>query len=116
MKQNDIEILPTLKITRLENLFEVYTDNNDRYFYNLLKTIHFDEKSTPQNIYKYYTVMNGDTYTYISYKTYSTIDLWWLVCAFNNIKDPTKMPEPGTQLKILFSEYVSNILTAIKNR
>lgn len=115
-KQNDIEELPPLKITRLENLFNIYLDEKNRFFYNLLRTVYFDEQSIPPEIYKYYTVMNGDTYTFISYKVYGTIDLWWLVCSLNNINNPTQIPEPGTRLKILFTDYLSNILTAVKNK
>jgi hypothetical protein len=42
------------------------------------------------------------------------MDLWWLVCEYNQIKDPTKMPEVGTTLKLLKSEYVSPVLKQLK--
>lgn len=112
MKQTDISDLPLLASTRLERLFNIHKDSNGVYFYNLLNTINFSEDMSP-DIYENYTVQGGDTYAYISYKKYKTIDLWWLICTFNNIQNSTIMPQPGTQLKILNKDLINNILNAI---
>ena len=116
MKQNSISSLPKLESSRLENLFNVYLDaNTNTYFYNLLNTVNFKAESMSPSIYEIYTVVDGDSYNFISYKYYGTINLWWLICSFNGIQNPTKLPEAGTYLRILNREYVVNILTGINN-
>lgn len=113
MKQNNITSLPNLEITRYERLFDVYEDENSIYFYNILKTINFYQENLAPEIYTVYTTLPGDSYPLISYKKYQTINLWWLVCAFNSIQNPTKLPSPGTKLKILNVELINNILNNI---
>ena len=113
MKQNTVADLPSLNITRYERLFDIYEDKNNIYYYNILKTINFDQSNMSPDIYTIYTTTAGDSYPLISYKKYQTIDLWWLICSFNNISDPTKLPEPGTQLKVLGVELINNILNNI---
>lgn len=113
MKQNTIDLLPELEITRYERLFDVYEDKNKLYFYNLLKTINFSQDNLSPEVYTLYTVQPGDSYPYISYKKYNTINLWWLVCSFNDIQDPTSLPAPGKQIKILNVELINNVLNNI---
>jgi hypothetical protein len=113
MKQNTISTLPSLDITRYERLFDVYEDTDGLYYYNLLQTVNFNQTNLDPSIYSIYTVLPGDSFPFISYKLYKTINLWWLVCSFNNIHDPTKLPVPSTQLKILNIEFVNNILNNI---
>lgn len=114
MKQKDIPDLPILDSTRLERLFNVYQTDNGVYFYNLLNTINFINTSTiDPSIYFSYTIVPGDTYTLISYKHYKTIDLWWLICSFNEIQNPVLSPIAGIQLKILYPELINNILLSL---
>ena len=116
MKQNQITDLPALESSRYENLFNVYKDSDTRsYFYNILSTINFNTDNMSPAIYELYSVEAGDSYPYISYKQYGTINLWWLICAFNNIQDPTQLPSQGTYLKIVHREHVVNILTHVNN-
>lgn len=116
MKQNNITDLPQLESSRYENIFNVYKDSStDVYYYNILTTVNFDTANMSPSVYEMYTVEAGDSYTYISYKHYGTINLWWLVCSFNSIHNPTQLPTPGTSLKILNREHVVNILTRINN-
>ena len=44
------------------------------------------------------------------------MDLWWLVCAYNQIKNAVKMPEPGTQIKLLKANYVSTIISELNKQ
>ena len=113
MKQNAISDLPQLDITRYERLFNVYEDSNGMYFYNILGTVNFDNTNLNPEIYTTYTVLPGDSYPLISYKFYKTINLWWVICSFNNIDNPTKLPTPTTQLKILNVELVNTVLNTI---
>jgi hypothetical protein len=108
MKQNNISDLPKLSsLYRYENFFNVYTDNsnNDAYFYNLLRGINIFPANDSSLEEDYITKYN-DTWYLISYHYYGTTDLWWLVCEYNQIKNPTQMPEVGTKIKLLKSSYV----------
>jgi len=113
MKQNSIQELPKLLHTRLEQLFDVYQTDSGEYFYNILNTVNFNTDNIAPYVYYQHTVMRGETYTVISHKYYNTINLWWLICSFNGIDDPTSLPVPGTVLNILFAKHVPNVLTQI---
>lgn len=113
MKHNEINDLSPLESTRLENFFNIYQENNGEYYYNISNTINFDSDNIAEFAFDWYTVMTGDTYTFISYKHYNTINLWWLICSLNNINNPTSLPEPGSRIKILKTSYVNDVLTRI---
>ena len=113
MKQNNISELPRLEHSNLQRLFNVYQTDNGEYFYNILNTVNFNTDDMATYMYFTHKVVHNEPYTIISYKHYKTIHLWWLVAAFNGIQDPTQFPEPGSELKILSPEYISNILTRI---
>lgn len=111
MKQNQISTLPTLRTEHLENIFNIHLDenNNNAYFYNLLQTVEIPQH-LPKAYYKEYMVTYEDTWPFISYKTYGTPNLWWIIVSANNIVNPTKLPTPGSTIKILRTEIVQNIL------
>ena len=115
MKQNEIKDKSIKKLDpqHLENLFNVYTDDNGQYFYNILKTVNFPEDIDP-TIYSEYTTLPKDTWPLIAWKSYGDVRLWWVVCAVNNIVDPVGQPVVGTTLKILGGDIVRDILTQIK--
>jgi hypothetical protein len=46
----------------------------------------------------------------ISFKYYGTPFLWWVIPAFNNIINPFEGLTPGTNLKILKSDYIYSLL------
>jgi hypothetical protein len=112
MYQNNISDLPRLKQTNIENIFNVYTDENDRYYYNILQTVVIP-KNLPDGYYIEYIVKYGDTWPFISYKNYATPNLWWVVLDTNNILDATVIPSPGSTLKILKIDFVNSILNQI---
>ena len=115
MKQNSFTDLPTLSLYRYENFFNIYTDNNLNKFYNILKSIEvFPSDNTDAEVIYYTTYI--DTWHLISYKVYNTMDLWWLICTYNQIQNPVTRPEPGTKLKILKSEYVSVVLSELNKQ
>lgn len=115
MYQNKIKDLPKLNIENLENIFQVYTDENDYYYYNLLQTINIPQ-NLPPGYFDNYTVKYNDTWPVISYKAYKTPNLWWLIVSVNNILDPTKQPEQGTVIRILKTSLARNILTEMTNQ
>lgn len=67
------------------NLFNII-DLNEKSYFNISKTIYFDK--VDKDRYDYYKINEGDNWTYISYKMYGTVKLWWLICKFNNIQNP----------------------------
>ncbi len=99
MYQNDIEELPSLKDERYENIFKVFQDKDNRYFYNLLETISFPDK-LPDGVFDLYTIQPNDTLPFISYKIFKSIHIWWVICLANNIQNPVLPLEPGSTLKI----------------
>ena len=113
LKQNNIADLNNLDQFRYENIFNVYQNGSNQYFYNLLRKINF-----PDNMDEtYYTtyIVSSDylPYTYISYKVYGTIYLWWLICAFNHITNPVQFPPANTTLKILKPEYARSVIQSL---
>jgi hypothetical protein len=114
-KQNNIPELPPLTTYRLENLFKVYKDSTEKYFYNILNTVNIPTDINSAYYTTYTVPANNTPWTYISYILYGTPELWWLVCATNDIKNPINFPVAGTQLKVLVPAVVSNILSTIKS-
>ena len=110
--QNEYSDLPKLSIYRYENFFNIYEESNKTKFYNLLKSINIIPANDSSAESEYYTKPN-DTWVYISYQFYKTTDLWWLICEYNQIKDPTKMPNVGTKIKILNKELVWPIISEL---
>jgi len=101
---------------RFENFFKVFTDNDyDWSFYNILKNISIFPADDP-SVEDDYIIRPGDTWVYISYKYYNTMDLYWLVMEYNNIRNPTKFPEVGTKIKLLNASYVYPVLTELKKQ
>lgn len=102
-----------LSLYRFENFFKVFQDDIEgNLFYNILKNVSiFPANDT--SIEDEYIVRPHDTWVYISYKQYNTIDLWWLVCEYNQIQNPTDFPEPGTKIKLLKSNYVHAVISEL---
>jgi hypothetical protein len=115
MYQNKIKELPKLNIDNLENIFQVYTDNNNRYYYNLLQTVNIPQ-NLPPGYFDIYIVKYNDTWPLVSYNVYETPNLWWIIVSVNNISNPTIQPIQGTTLKVLKPSLVRNVLTEIKTQ
>lgn len=112
MKQNQINDLPKLDIENLENMFNVYMDQDGMYFYNLLQTVVFPQ-NLPLNLFTSYAIGYGDSWPFISFKTLNTPNLWWIILLANNIQDPTKLPANGTVIKIPRMDVVKEVLSQI---
>jgi len=115
MLQSFIRELPKLEDTNIENIFQVHQDENENYFYNLLQTVHIPQ-NLPESYYTIYDVSPIDTWPLISYNVYNDTKLWWLIALTNNISNVTAPLKPGTQLKILKTSIVSEILTELLTR
>lgn len=113
MKANDIpNIQHEISFANFENLFNVYKTEDDKFFYNLLKTVNVPEELDPE-YYEDYVVKFGDMWPTIAYKFYGNVVLWWLVCTANQIQDPSGTPEVGKKLKIIKREFVTEILNKL---
>ena len=109
IKQHDISDLPRLNTENLERIFSVNTDEQNRYYYNLLETVHVPD-NLPDSLFIRYTVAYGDTWPFISYKVYDSPNAWWLILQANNIINPTIQPVPGTELRCYNNRVASEIL------
>jgi hypothetical protein len=115
MKQSEFTDLPKLSLYRYENFFNIYTDNDENRFYNLLRSINiFPANDT--SVEDDYSVKLNDTWLLISYKYYGTIYLWWLVCEYNRVDNPTIQPTHGTVIKLLKPEYVWSVISNLNTQ
>jgi LysM repeat protein len=112
MDQNQITDLPLLNQENYENIFNVYKDENNRYYYNLLQSVVIPS-NLPESFFTKYTVVYGDTLPYVSYKTLGDIHLWWVIANINKIIDPTKQLMPNDVLKIPTPSVLRSILNQI---
>ena len=112
MNQNSIQALPNLPQSRYENIFNVYQDSSNYYFYNLLQTVVLPD-TLPAGYFISYNVEPGDTLPLISFKMYKRIDLWWVIASFNKIDNPTIALEPPLKLNIPNIDVIRTILSQI---
>lgn len=111
MKTNDIpRVQYKISTANFENVLDVFTDTDGQYFYNLLKTLNVPEDLDP-DYYDIHIVKYGDMWPTIAYKYYGNVVLWWLVCATNQIQDPSTNPLVGSSIKIIKPHYVTKILS-----
>jgi hypothetical protein len=113
--RTDYPDLKTLSIYSYENFLNVYEDPDGTRFYNLLRSINIFPANN-SSVEDVYTVGHNDTWLYISYKYYNTLNLWWLVCEYNQIKDPIIMPEAGSTIKLLKPEVVWPIIAELNRQ
>jgi len=112
IQQNSIPGLPQLSEYKYENIFNMYQLDDGTYFYNINRTVTIPD-DIDKNAY-YTTVVNGRSpWTTISYRAYGTMDLWWLIVILNKIKNP--LVPPSGKIKILRPEYITSVITEIKN-
>jgi len=112
-RQNTIEGLQSLKNIRYENIFRLYKNDSEKYYYNLLQSIFLPQNLNPDLLF-YQQINQKMPWTIISFNAYKTIDLWWLICLTNQIYNPVKFPDTGTIIKIIKPQYVSNIISEIR--
>ena len=121
MKQFEIEeISERLRSESLANLFNVYdeSDLGDNFkTYSINRTVNFSGVNSPSpSLVDKYIIGLSDSWTSISYKFYGVEDLWWLVCKINGVIDPTTSPIEGEEINILKKQYVTSILSQVKEK
>lgn len=113
MKISDLDVNKDyLLITDLENIFNIYKDNKENYFYNLNSTIYFNIPDEKLNKYICSYEMH---WPLISYKLYETTRLAWFLMKLNNVqaKDVFKTKQPGDIIRYLEKQTVINIITKL---
>jgi nucleoid-associated protein YgaU len=113
MKHNQISDLSRISRENLENIFNVYKEDGGFYFYNLLQTVVFPS-DLPESVFNKYVIRNQDTWPFISYKAYNNTNLWWLILLANDIIDATKIPKPGTTIRVPNAAIVREVLSQIE--
>lgn len=97
------------------NIFDV-VNRGERSYFNLCRGIRFNHvDKMDESKYSNYVVVESDSWTTISYRFYHTVELWWLICKFNNIKNPFKELIPGTVIKIPSDEVKDIILSVLSS-
>jgi hypothetical protein len=104
----------------MANLFHVYFDGkeleNNSLTYNINRTLRFQNiDKTPPNYFEDYIVRRNDTWLLISYNTYGTTKLWWLLCKINNVTSPIDDPEVGSTVKLLNSQFIPDVLKELRS-
>jgi len=109
LKDTTISLLPYIEANKSDNIsldFSHYQPINIK-LKNLFsqKKLVEDFKSRGTSFSRYY-VKSNEMPEDVSNRFYGTIDYWWIVCLFNNIKDPLKQwPKTEEQIIYLVNEY-----------
>lgn len=117
MRQFDIRNSGVLNSSSLDlaNLFNIYSSIDGNLYFNINRTVVVKGGDNPlAGVYNQYMVNEGDQWTTISFKFYNTIELWWVICKFNSIHDPTIDPIPGEIIKIPTENVLMTIVNGIK--
>jgi hypothetical protein len=99
-----------------ENFLRLYLTKDNQFYFNILSTqIFIDGELNPTT---YYTIRVNKRvpWTTLSYNEYRNMNLWWLIMIVNKIRNPLNYPEPGTELKILYPNYVRFVIDKITEK
>lgn len=116
ISENKREEVIKFSPTDFANFFNI-GQNGKQYEFIFNKTLHIDNiDNMSSDLYTLYTIRYKDNWPIISYKVYGYTSLWWVIMKANNFNDATKLPEVGTNIKILKIEVVENILQSLRQR
>ena len=101
-----------LKVTDIENMFNVHVDRKDNYVFNLNETIYVN---VPLDSTKIYIPDHPQFWALISYELYQTTRLDWLLMKLNGIdcKEIFIPVKAGQPIVYLEKNDVRNILDAL---
>jgi hypothetical protein len=114
MKKVDI---PELKSSmyKYENYFNVYEQEDGKRFFNILRNLSIFPATNSQ-VEEEYIVRSQDTWYSIAYHYYGSVNLWWIVCLYNQVINPLAPLNPDTNLKLLKTEYVGLVLSELQKQ
>ena len=110
---NEVTEIGDLPSSAYEAIFNMYKDQGEFFAYNILKTVQFP-RDMDEDLFYYALITGNHTWAKLSFDHYGTIQLWWLICLTNKIMNPVLLPEPGTTIKVLKAQYVSEVMDQIK--
>jgi hypothetical protein len=67
-------------------------------------------------VYQLYEVDSQIALTSLSHKLYGSQHLWWLIMILNNLKNPVKLIESGSIIKIIKSDYLDLVFDSLQNK
>jgi hypothetical protein len=111
--QTSITGLPDLGRNRYENIFKLYLNEADQFYYNLNKSVSFPAE-IDEKFLSYFSLDREVPWTIISYNIYGTIFLWWTITELNRISNPVILPPTGTVIKYIKPGYIDEILSQIQ--
>lgn len=117
MNISDLDLDETksyLKITDLDNFFDVFIDARNNTVFDINKTLYIDVDRSKLPDFIVDTPMH---WTLISYKIYGTTRLAWLLWKLNNVgvKAIFEALQPGDKVKYLPKTYVDSIVASIND-
>ena len=117
--QNNIAALSKLKLENYERIFKLFditSNNNTHYVYNILKKIEFPAVIATEFTDTYKTPVNLPL-TIISHNVYANISLWWVLYLLNKSEIGTNIfvVPGGTTLKYIKPQYLETIFAEITN-
>lgn len=113
-KSNEVISADYLKVTDLDNFFNIYRDGRGRYYYNLNSSVYFDIAPSAM---KQYICDYDMHWPLISYKLYGTARLAWLLMQVNNVgqKDLFEIKPAGTIVNYIDKTEAQNIVKVIND-
>ena len=109
-------VFRNLPVTSLLRAFAVMEDEEKVRFLNIFRSfIIGDSVRTNAYMFQYYQVEEEEFLDDISYKSYGTPSLWWMIAEFNEITNPFEALEEGESLKILSGDYLYSIFDNLQD-
>ena len=90
------------------------TKYNGTTIINIFNKIDLSEVRTNLNYYDTYKLTNSARWDLISVKFYSRTEYWWLLAAFNGVKDPFAYLKENEEIKIIKAEAIPTMLLQLK--
>jgi hypothetical protein len=81
---------------------------------NIFNKIDLSDINTNINFYDDYSLTNSARWDLISTKFYGSPNLWWLLAAFNGVKDPFQYLKENERIKIIKAEAIPSLLLKLK--
>ena len=101
-----------LKVTDLENFFEIYELRDGRYSYNLNETVYVD---ADESLLREYVCDRVMQWPLVSHRIYGTTRLAWLLMKVNGVgaEEVFKNLVPGQKVKYLPPPQMQNVVGQI---
>lgn len=114
MKKIDVPEISN-SIYKYENYFNIYETDQGLRFFNILHNVSVFPANNSE-VEEEYLTKSQDTWYSISYDFYGNLNLWWLVCLYNQIINPIAPISKDKTLKILKPEYVGLVLSELQKQ